>query len=1547
MRLAESDLLALDRLQESLQGMPPGKFEQLIASLIGRLLNMRVLVARAGFQFGGDAGTVGMQGRHLRVECKRYQKSTPLDERELCGEVDHALERDPALEAWMLAIPRAVTEQEGQALQNKGEKVGLPILILDWELSGPPRLAALCTVAPDLVANYLGQIMAETVSNLVSPLNEGLQQLRRDFESWNLGFEQLRRTSHVRLEGIWTVRREAVAAIGQNVAGGATDRTISRFGLVDSLDGWWNGQAKEDAPAVLLGDEGTGKTWAAFGWMRARLTTLPLVMAVSSSSLHDQDLLSPSSIKKVMARQLSEWTSGVHSVDHWFMRIERLLKRPSEEGPVILIYIDGLNQAPAVPWLPCLKGLQASLFEGRVKVLVSTRPMHFKEKLNELRGMVVPPVVIPVGDYSKEELHQKLGLEGLVSEALSPAIRDLARRPRLFDLVIRLRRNLAIPGELTPDRLLWEYGRDEQGNRDHRSFSEDEWHDWLRELAQRFQVVPGPVSRRELTEMTGRADLSAQEVFARLSDLIDGRITQVDTRGQHQINPAVVAHALGLVLLENLQSVESRLDNLLEAIEQWLEPLSGLDQRSDILRAATSILLAQAQDPPGPLAGALVTAWLQSQNLADEHCAELQGLAPRLVGALLDAVEHFQRPNQAKPRHWAIQALRALRREVGPALDTIIDRSCRWVSTGFRCVFPAEPTYVEADSKRAERFIERIGIDASGELRILGVPLKLVDGHPDLLAMAVPSILEGFPLAGASKLFETAAANMAACGRLPVWQELEWLCLLNPIDAEETAHVLQSLAEDVQVRRPEHGLNPDMPRRMAANILWLIGTESADREAKRINPSFGGSHFNYDKDYLLNPARSLLGLERRHAEMALLDTDLACGYRIDRVQKWWVDPAFEAPKKFLEELGSQLDTLDLKNVESGLCRTAEDLMLEKLIPVLARYFPQELATNILNLFHVVLDSPRGTQMQRALKIVDHFILIGLKEAQIAKALRALLGPPQVQVNLLHISRLIVVEIQAMGANEQREVVLSAGLPVIISEISDVLRPMSISEAESRLEAQGQHRLNQLRNCVVSLVDTEIGESEELRAWLREIIFSKDSDSHGVAHYMLNRTGGQRWAQELWNSGWSTSRKADQWTNHFGSLTLISAGEEIPFHDLAKRIAPWLLPYAVRVRGENPTEIQIAIQQMNMAINGFKGRTLDVGALLTIHSPEGPNERFHFSTEPNEEPDQNGVASFNPDVHIQRHRRAHQTAIERLKQASDDGADLFLASLDPNDLVPLLNLGKAEILGWLEGLEDLTEAFCRRVRLAEGLFIALCEALLKVDPPLGGRLWKALQAVLAMRHRGIAGLDERLLMLFRAPETPEVLALREQLLTPGLARTDHDHFEVALAASLNGCEVWLKERIRADMTSTVGWQRRRGVLLGGFVTNNDIEQPEAWIEGPCDSSEALGRRKAGRRRYFEGCARHWWGRYLVATTIVDAFAAWQLFMACVDRRAWRYLQNSISERPDHQELDRKKRLHFELNLQALASQMEEHEKGLKETYLGEKPPTTFGAWGGLE
>ncbi|HWJ70673.1 MAG TPA: hypothetical protein VNS79_11575 [Sphingobium sp.] len=143
--------LALNRLKVLLQGITPAQFEKLAAALISELLDVEIAVAKSGFQHGGDAGPSGRQGRRFRIETKRYS-STILSDRELLGEIDHALSRDPALEAWFLVATRAAPEQLEQDLMIKADRLGLPIVVMDWKAERFPTLGALCTAAPDIVA---------------------------------------------------------------------------------------------------------------------------------------------------------------------------------------------------------------------------------------------------------------------------------------------------------------------------------------------------------------------------------------------------------------------------------------------------------------------------------------------------------------------------------------------------------------------------------------------------------------------------------------------------------------------------------------------------------------------------------------------------------------------------------------------------------------------------------------------------------------------------------------------------------------------------------------------------------------------------------------------------------------------------------------------------------------------------------------------------------------------------------------------------------------------------------------------------------------------------------------------------------------------------------------------------------------------------------------------------------------------------------------------------------------------------------------------------
>ncbi len=197
MTLSATDLGDQARLKRELQdNKRASTLENLAAALLGRLLGVPIAVAKSGFQHGGDAGPAGQQGRRFRLECKKYSDTTSLSNRELLGEIDHALARDEALEAWFLVATRSVPEQLMQDLIRKGEKIGVPIVILDLRDHEIAPLAALCAFDPNLVEAVFSN-EAGALARALQPISvDAISMLRRNLQSWCLGFEALRTQSH-------------------------------------------------------------------------------------------------------------------------------------------------------------------------------------------------------------------------------------------------------------------------------------------------------------------------------------------------------------------------------------------------------------------------------------------------------------------------------------------------------------------------------------------------------------------------------------------------------------------------------------------------------------------------------------------------------------------------------------------------------------------------------------------------------------------------------------------------------------------------------------------------------------------------------------------------------------------------------------------------------------------------------------------------------------------------------------------------------------------------------------------------------------------------------------------------------------------------------------------------------------------------------------------------------------------------------------------------------------------------------------------------------
>ena len=126
------------------------------------------------------------------------------------------------------------------------------------------------------------------------------------------------------------------------------------------------------------------------------------------------------------------------------------------------------------------------------------------------------------------EFERKLRASGIAVEDLPSALTDLARVPRLFELVIRLKDRLGEIERVTLHRLFWEYGRQrlvilrlvlESGT----SSCFERREEFLK--GRKLQL------RASVEKLTTKSTAALDENYQRLSSIIDGVFAQLNDWG--------------------------------------------------------------------------------------------------------------------------------------------------------------------------------------------------------------------------------------------------------------------------------------------------------------------------------------------------------------------------------------------------------------------------------------------------------------------------------------------------------------------------------------------------------------------------------------------------------------------------------------------------------------------------------------------------------------------------------------------------------------------------------------------------------------------------------------------------------------------------------------------------------------------------------------------------------------------------------------------------------------------------------------------------------
>jgi hypothetical protein len=178
---------------------------------------------------------------------------------------------------------------------------------------------------------------------------------------------------------------------------------------------------------------------------------------------------------------------------------------------------------------------------------------------------------------------------------------------------VQLREKLVDGGDVTIHRLLWEYGRATLAPTTS-AFGEQEWASWLGQVAKARMDGMQNFNLASIGSMVNRPDLDEGEVFRRLSEILDSEFASRQSSQGYQLSPDLVAHALAVALLAHLNKGSFiNGDGVQRTLDDWLDPIAGLDEKAEILRAAISVLLAEPST-----AGACYRLW--SRRLHSHIC---------------------------------------------------------------------------------------------------------------------------------------------------------------------------------------------------------------------------------------------------------------------------------------------------------------------------------------------------------------------------------------------------------------------------------------------------------------------------------------------------------------------------------------------------------------------------------------------------------------------------------------------------------------------------------------------------------------------------------------------------------------------------------------------------------------------------------------------------------------------------------------------------------------------------------------------------------------
>ena len=1494
----------ISKFLSSLRHTGPVGFEGLVAVLLEAITGQRFRLSRSGQQSGQDARSESGYGNRIKVEAKHYKKDT-LDERELTAEIVQAISLGAGVDLWILAASCRVSEQLETDLEKIAQQHNIEVLFLDLGTDGLPRIAVLMAAFPERVSHWIQQ---NNIQCDADGLNVALRQLaaeptfsaavaqmREKLAGTLLGYEDARRRSRKLLLGTLSDQGNTMSMFNQRVALRSKDlQLIHRVAVSDALLAWWSRSLDECKPAVVLGEEGTGKTWAVMDWLAHQIdgNSMPIVLPFSASA---EPISSGETIEDLLPKLLAKWTGAGDSV-FWTKRLERWLNvEGARSQPLLLIFADGLGERAALDWPSFFRTLEHERWRGLISVLATDRPGHWRP--NCARAGLDTFQEIEISGYTDSELLNALDGKGIALSSIPHDLQELIRRPRYCQLVSEHFHEMQANADFTVERLILLDARHRTESK-RGQLTENQFIEIIQNLALQYRESP-IIHLSKIPNLWPVADPD-RKIHQQILD--GGLLIPKDGLGiRFTVERTRLVFGLGMLFADEIRALAEQGNDKVHIeneIASWFEPHPDMDLKVEICGAALFHSLA---DETYPTTGRreILRYWLGLRNWHDGAQAAFVNYVVRCPQDFIAMAEEFwlSTHDVGAAQDFLAEAF-TKHRDNSRVQPLLVAAVAKWM--GF--VHPAGHPILRQDPERREqrrKEIEaRVGFPLVGSVRVCGESLTVVqdDGVMRLGRLSLRIMSAGPRLPFIHALVPWAVAS-AVMGQVMEANIVEWVIYLSDEPLEEQLRLEANRL--VQMKSA-------LATKAAITLLWRIDSKAAKKLSEDSDDDQYKERQLWRAQIAQDPCVNLFPWSDENCLRCQERIDVHPLRIVDGLDGRVFNPDYDFPKSLIERM-ARLLKIDPAQFRAGSWATIEDHATRKILPVLALHAPAEVAKFIAAVVATLPTRDPENQYPLLLWLPDMSIFLGESEKGVIRSLLSQIRPRIAQENMGDGGeRLELAEAFALlsiaphlGAKD-----LFSSLLKRSDNALDMMRfePWFDELAEDDIEfalgiVNAPPDDTVLKRTLWFLAGTRLTLSERDR---ERIVALTQSENKGIRWAALRFSclcDDELLRHAIVNLGRSFNSERGDSDVAWGSRILIRHSSHLPFVAVALRLHPADAGYALVHRGLQPNEVTEYAEMLDSCYQSILAAVDPaISKLPSVFTNSESNPTGHdfpqFSAQEapptitfkdssmtwgSRPPPPTNALEFDSKGYVDRLNRLSRERVSAIRTAwKTDAFQWFGLGFTRSALGRICRDLPDFGVRWTEPA-FLEGPVGQKVILRLGSFLAtLCPSLFEHDPPRGFKLWQVLGA-----NRVSAVVFDAAFAAFEASDNDFTDTARSQVFEN--CHDDASLSRVAYLAELNGRQEWLESTVQRGIAESPLWRRARALTLASF-TNVTTDQFERYValanlDGTWLSDQIPILTENVRKNQF---AQGWYKLFLEGNGFV-AWGALQMLLSCGDHR----------------------------------------------------------------